>query len=452
MNTLAMQETELLADAELVGLCLGGDREAFGRIVERYQSLVCALTYSACGDLARSEDLAQEMFIAAWRQLPTLKEPAKLKHWLCGILRNLISNSARAQNRNPLAAAVALEDEVAASPEWNAPADVAMSKEEETILWRVLETLPRPYRDPLVLFYRSGDSAAEVAEALEMSEEAVRQRLSRGQAMLNERVTRLVESGLRRSSPTKVFTVGVLAALPLATAQAGVASGAAATAQGAGVLKTVGSMGAWLTALTGLLPALGGFVGLRGHIQNTRTARERRFVAWSCLGLIAWAVALGVGAGLVSVGGSGFGLRVERAGIEISNALRLSLFWLAFAGPLDAYAIWMALRQQHIRAEDKDAAQRPLEASRRGYRLSMYGSMLAMVFGTTGWLFLAAHRAQDWTTLGTLTLITVAGWLTSAGLAVKSPTTRARVMQVFVGLWRGLAFVNLAVFNLRWDA
>jgi hypothetical protein len=159
-----------------------------------------------------------------------------------------------------------------------------------------------------------------------------------------------------------------------------------------------------------------------------------------------------MGAGLVSVGGSGFGLRVERAGIELSNAIRLSLFWLAFAGPLDAYAIWMALRQQRIRAEDKDAVQRPLEASRRGYRLSMYGSMLAMVFGTTGWLFLAAHRAQDWTTLGVLTVLCTGGWLGSAGLAVKPPTTRARVMQVFIGLWWGLAFVNLAVFNLRWSA
>jgi len=160
MNIMAMQETELLGDAELVGLCLSGDRDAFGRIVERYQSLVCALAYSACGDLARSEDLAQETFIAAWRQLSALKEPAKLKYWLCGIVRNLIHNSVRTQTRNPLATAVPLEDEVAAGPERDAPSDEAMSKEEETILWRVLEKLPRLYRDPLVLFYRSGDSTA----------------------------------------------------------------------------------------------------------------------------------------------------------------------------------------------------------------------------------------------------------------------------------------------------
>ena len=43
-----MTETEPCSDTQLVDRCLGGDREAFGRIVERYQGLVCALTYNAC--------------------------------------------------------------------------------------------------------------------------------------------------------------------------------------------------------------------------------------------------------------------------------------------------------------------------------------------------------------------------------------------------------------------
>lgn len=451
MNMTVMPETDLLGDAQLVELCLNGDRDAFGRIVERYQSLVCALAYSACGDLARSEDLAQETFLAAWRQLGALKQPAKLKHWLCGIVRNLSQNRARAQNRNPLASAVALEDEVTAGPEWGLPSDQAMSKEEEAILWRVLETLPRSYRDPLVLFYRSGDSTADVAEALEMSEEAVRQRLARGRAMLNERVSRFVEFGLRRSNPTKVFTLATLAALPLVSAQAGVTSTVAVTAKSTGALKTAGGAGAFVSALTSVLPMLGGLAGLWGHIENTRTARERRFIAWSCLGFVGWIIVLGMGAGLASGGGSAFGLRVERAGIDLSNAVRLSLLWLAFAGPLDAYAIWMALRQKRIRAEDAQSPQRPLEASRRGYRVSMYGSTLAMVVGTTGWLLVVAQRAQDWTTLSVLTLLGITGWLGCAGLAVKRPK-KETVAQVFIWLWWGLAFVNLAALNLRWSA
>jgi DNA-directed RNA polymerase specialized sigma24 family protein len=66
---------ELATDAELVAACLGGDRGAFERIVERYQRLLCSLAYSATGSLSESEDLAQDAFVDAWRQLGTLREP-----------------------------------------------------------------------------------------------------------------------------------------------------------------------------------------------------------------------------------------------------------------------------------------------------------------------------------------------------------------------------------------
>jgi len=78
MKTMIRQETEWLGDAELVTLSRDGQPAAFGQIVERYQTLICALAYSACGDLSRSEDLAQQTFITAWRQLCALKEPGKV--------------------------------------------------------------------------------------------------------------------------------------------------------------------------------------------------------------------------------------------------------------------------------------------------------------------------------------------------------------------------------------
>jgi hypothetical protein len=49
MMTYTMQEADLLSDERLVGLTLEGDRDAFGQIVARYQSAICALAYSACG-------------------------------------------------------------------------------------------------------------------------------------------------------------------------------------------------------------------------------------------------------------------------------------------------------------------------------------------------------------------------------------------------------------------
>ena len=62
---------DTISDAVLVADCLAGQREAFGQIVARYQTLICSLAYSRTGSLSQSEDLAQETFIAAWKQRRT---------------------------------------------------------------------------------------------------------------------------------------------------------------------------------------------------------------------------------------------------------------------------------------------------------------------------------------------------------------------------------------------
>jgi DNA-directed RNA polymerase specialized sigma24 family protein len=77
-------------DAKLVSESLAGNRDAFEQIVERHQSLICSLAYSATGSLGQSVELAQETFITAWKDLATLREPAKLRPWLCSIMRCLI--------------------------------------------------------------------------------------------------------------------------------------------------------------------------------------------------------------------------------------------------------------------------------------------------------------------------------------------------------------------------
>jgi RNA polymerase sigma factor (sigma-70 family) len=97
-------------DAELVSASLQGDHAAFGRIVGRYQSLVCSLAYSATGSLTQSEDLAQETFLEAWKHLASPREPEKLRSWLCGIARNRVRQSLRARQREPAHEAEALRE------------------------------------------------------------------------------------------------------------------------------------------------------------------------------------------------------------------------------------------------------------------------------------------------------------------------------------------------------
>src|SRR5271170_1780213 len=83
-----MMTTELMNvaernDADLVAESLAGSRDAFRVIVERYQTLICSLAYNATGNVSQSEDVAQETFLAAWVDLRSLREPPKLRAWLC---------------------------------------------------------------------------------------------------------------------------------------------------------------------------------------------------------------------------------------------------------------------------------------------------------------------------------------------------------------------------------
>src|SRR5580704_5048573 len=83
------------SDAELITASRNGNREAFGQIVRKYQSMISGLIYAACGDLHRSEDIAQETFISAWKSLSGLRDAAKLPGWLCQIARRRLADQSR---------------------------------------------------------------------------------------------------------------------------------------------------------------------------------------------------------------------------------------------------------------------------------------------------------------------------------------------------------------------
>lgn len=140
-------------------------------------------------------------------------------------------------NRRAARAASQLDESVERAGNSPEPSDEAVSREEETLVWEALAEIPDNYREPLILFYREHQSVAEVAEALDVSPDAVKQRLSRGREMLREQVASVVEGALRRSRPQAGFTLAVMVGLTAMSAGSKAAlagSGAAFTAIGAG--------------------------------------------------------------------------------------------------------------------------------------------------------------------------------------------------------------------------
>jgi RNA polymerase sigma factor (sigma-70 family) len=276
MTTNQSSPAAIFDDAECVRLSLAGNKEAFGKIVAQYQSLICSLTYSATGSLRESEDVAQETFLIAWRQLKELREAEKLRPWLCGITRNLISNTLRRQEREPTHEAETLEDVLSVKASEASPSEAAINSEEAAILWRSLERIPELYREPLILFYREQHSTERVAAALDLSEETARQRLSRGRKLLQEEVTAFVEGALQRSAPGSPFTAGVLSALPIAASSAA-ATVFATSGKGAGMAKTtvLGLAGVFVLPVA-LLSGL--YLALRGVLDSARSDTERKWI------------------------------------------------------------------------------------------------------------------------------------------------------------------------------
>jgi RNA polymerase sigma factor (sigma-70 family) len=286
LNIMATMES---SDAHLVAESLAGNREAFGHIVARYQTLICSLAYSGTGSLSQSEDLAQETFVAAWKQLGKLREPHKLRSWLCQIARNLTFDTLKQQGREPSHAAEPLEAADESPAPGPLPIEQTISNEEQAILWRSLERIPDLYREPLVLFYREHQSIEAVAQNLELSEDAVKQRLSRGRKLLHEQVLAFVDGALERTNPGKAFTIGVLMALPA------FATSIKAAAIGTTAMK--GSATAKAAAATGILGAIfgsflmifGNYVAYRMQLDTARSNREREYIRhfygrlWACI-------------------------------------------------------------------------------------------------------------------------------------------------------------------------
>lgn len=252
---------------------LAGDHEAFGQLVSRYSGMVTGVAYAVLGDFARSEDAGQEAFLEAWRKRATLSDPRRFVAWVCSIARNRAIDAVRRSRRTtePVATIASSPGEattgvVAEPAESDSPVDRLASEEECALVWSTLDDLPESVRETMVLFYRSGQSTAEVAESLGQSEPTIRKRLSRGREMLRGELETLIGRTLERTAPRAAFAAAIMGGLSTSTASAATTAGIAGKAAGGTACQTVA--GGWL-AMFGFGPLLGLLGGLLGSGVGT---------------------------------------------------------------------------------------------------------------------------------------------------------------------------------------
>lgn len=145
--------------APLVEQARAGDRQAFSTLYDRHARLVRAIAYDASGELAAAEDIAQEVFLKAFRKLHQLRDAERFVPWLIGIARRAAVTWQRGQRRD--------RHEFLPSPEvpMAAASDDGLVEE----LRAAIRRLPSRERLALHIFYLEGQPADAARAALGLS-------------------------------------------------------------------------------------------------------------------------------------------------------------------------------------------------------------------------------------------------------------------------------------------
>ncbi len=196
---MLLRDEQVLADSrpavypgeqQLVGAAKAGCNESFTELVDRYQGKVLRYLTRQTGDRELAADLTQETFLDAFRRLGRLQDDRPFLAWLYRIARyNLLQEWRRQRSRG----ALSLDELLAGSagpPQALRQPDKSEHADEQDLILRTLGTLSPTLRNPLVLQGLYGFSSQEVAQILDISWDAARQRLARAKAQFREQYQR----------------------------------------------------------------------------------------------------------------------------------------------------------------------------------------------------------------------------------------------------------------------
>jgi RNA polymerase sigma factor (sigma-70 family) len=163
------------AEATVITLACTGDALAFEEIVRRRHSQVRNFMHYLCRHMSERDDLAQQVFLTAWRSIKSLRSPAAFDSWL---RRIMVTTWLEAVRRNKLD----LADETSLPEQ----ADGGDAIAERLDLNAALATLPPSIRLCVVLAYEAGMTHEEISALTDMPLGTVKSNITRGSQRLRE--------------------------------------------------------------------------------------------------------------------------------------------------------------------------------------------------------------------------------------------------------------------------
>ena len=188
------------ADIDLVLSASSGNAAAFETIVRTHNRLLFRTARGVVGDDAEAQDVVQETYLRAFRNLDTFRGESSLGTWLARIAINVAVSALRKTGRlvqwpesaSPGDADLS-ETMTPLIPDNQKPDEMAEGQELRALLQSSMEDLPPIYRSVFILRAVEELSVQETAFCLSVSEDVVKTRFLRSRSMLKERLALRVE-------------------------------------------------------------------------------------------------------------------------------------------------------------------------------------------------------------------------------------------------------------------
>lgn len=177
----------LIDETREIERAAAGDAASFGALVERHQEVAFRAAYLIVRDAAAAEDVAQDAFVRAYRQLHTFRAGEPFRPWLLRIVTNLALNELRARSRRSgLLGRIGMFTERSVE----APDVAVAARDEASTLLRAIGELPEADRVVLHLRYYLDLPEREIAAAIGKPSGTVKSRLHRA----SRRLRHVIES------------------------------------------------------------------------------------------------------------------------------------------------------------------------------------------------------------------------------------------------------------------
>ncbi len=183
-------------DSKWVNQSLRGDKRAFGMLVEQYQSSALSIALKLMRHRQESEDVLQESFIKAYKNLHRFDTTLKFSTWLFRIVTNQCIDRLRAKKT-----AVKMESAEIDRMEWiidrnPTPEQYMIQHETKKQTEQLIAALPPSYRAVVILRYERGLAIQEIADILEIPLNTAKTRIHRAREIMRAKVTsRTSETG-----------------------------------------------------------------------------------------------------------------------------------------------------------------------------------------------------------------------------------------------------------------